>query len=94
MSDVDVSLILTRYGGEVLLVQRRSAGLGDHLWLLPGGTPAAGEHPLAAVLRRTHESVDLRLAEQDVRLATVVYWHTGVVSLGSGCSSPPSMTSR
>ena len=84
MSDIDVWLVLTRYGGEVLLTLASTPRLAERRWHLPGGWPNAGEHPIVAVLRHAHERVGLTLAEPDVRLATVVYWHDarGVSRIG------------
>ena len=84
MSDVDVWLILTRFDGEVLLRLGSDPGAAERCWFLPGGRPDAGEHPIAAVLRHAHHSAGLTVAEADVRLATVVYWHDlrGVSRIG------------
>ena len=84
MSDVDVWLILTRYGGEVLLTLASTSGPDERRWQLPGGRPEVGEHAIAAVLRRARESAGLSLTEADVRLATVVHWRDarGVSRIG------------
>ena len=84
MSDIDVWLILTRFGGEVLLTAGSDSESAERRWFLPGGRPDAGEHPIAAVLRHAHQSAGLTVVEADVRLATVVYWHDarGVSRLG------------
>ena len=84
MSDVDVWLILKRYGGEVLLTLASDSGPDQRRWHLPGGRPDAGEHPTAAVLRHVRQRVGLTVAEADVRLATIVYWHDprGVSRIG------------
>jgi len=81
---MDVWLILTRYGGEVLLTSLSGSGLGERRWQLPGGPPEAGERTLNTALRHARESADLTVAEPDLRLATVVYWHDarGVSRIG------------
>ena len=84
MSDIDVWLILTRAGGEILLARVSDSGLGERRCYLPGGRPDAGEHPIAAVLRHVRQRAGLTVAESDVRLATIVYWHDarGVSRIG------------
>jgi len=75
MSDIDVWLILTRFGGEVLLALGSYSGLAEPRWYLPGGRPEPGELAIPAVLRHAREGAGLAVAEADLRLATVVYWH-------------------
>jgi 8-oxo-dGTP pyrophosphatase MutT (NUDIX family) len=75
MSDIDVWLILTRLGGEVLLTLGNDAGPAARRWYLPGGRPDAGERAIPAMVRYARESADLTVTEADLQLATVVYWH-------------------
>jgi len=75
MSDIDVWLILTRLGGEVLLTVGSDSGPAERRWFLPGGRPEPDELPIPAVVRYARAGVGLTVPEADVRLATVVYWH-------------------
>jgi 8-oxo-dGTP diphosphatase len=51
--------------GQMLLL-KRSGGIGDGVWYLPGGIVEPGEDPRDAAARETHEEVGLRIAEPEL----------------------------
>lgn len=54
-------------GGAAILLTRRGAGLPSHArqWALPGGRIDAGETPLEAAIRETHEEVGVVVTAAD-----------------------------
>ena len=61
--------VVTRPGGDALLITRRAASLRSHAgqWALPGGRPEPGESAADAALRELHEETGL-LADTDAVL--------------------------
>ncbi len=65
---VGLVVVATEKGEGAIVLTRRSAKLRAHKgqWALPGGRIDKGESPVEAVLRETHEEIDLDLPPENV----------------------------
>ncbi|MBV1930085.1 MAG: CoA pyrophosphatase [Porticoccaceae bacterium] len=61
-------MVATEEGEGAIILTRRSSKLRAHKgqWALPGGRIDEGETPVEAVLRETHEEIDLHLPPENV----------------------------
>jgi ADP-ribose pyrophosphatase YjhB (NUDIX family) len=71
-SYVDVHLLLVR-DDRILLARRADTGYADGLWNLPSGKLDEGEDLQAAIVRESHEELDLHLDRASLRMATAVH---------------------
>lgn len=65
---VGLVMVATEEGEGAIILTRRSSKLRAHKgqWALPGGRIDEGETPVEAVLRETHEEIDLHLPPENV----------------------------
>lgn len=65
---VGLVMVATEEGEGAIILTRRSSKLRAHKgqWALPGGRIDEGETPIEAVLRETHEEIDLHLPPENV----------------------------
>ena len=65
---VGLVMVATEEGEGAIILTRRSSKLRAHKgqWALPGGRIDEGETPIEAVLRETHEEIDLQLPQENV----------------------------
>lgn len=65
---VGLVLVANEQGEGAIILTRRSSKLRAHKgqWALPGGRIDEGETPIEAVLRETHEEIDLHLPPENV----------------------------